>query len=113
MTEPQRRVLPARRVNNTFPVQTKAMSKPILVTVGYFPDRTPAEVFVSDVKAGTALDAVMRDAAVTLSIAIQHSVPLPTLQKAVTRESDGRASSVLGQLIDILVAELPKETTNA
>lgn len=107
-TERPRRSLPNRRHNNTFPLQTAEMSKPMLVTVGYFDDGAPAEVFVSDVKAGTAMDALARDAAVILSIAMQHRVPLETLQKAVTRNSDDTPSSVLGQLIDMLVAEQPR-----
>lgn len=100
-----RRNLPNRRRNNTFPVQVEGMAKPMLMTVGYFENGDPAEVFVSDIKAGTTMDAVARDAAVLLSIGLQYGVPLETFGSAVTRNSAGDASSVMGELIDRLIED--------
>lgn len=100
-----RRSLPNRRKNNTFSINVPGYNAAVQVTVGYFEDDSPAEVFVSGAKAGTGVDAILRDAAVILSIAMQYGVPLATLRHAVTRERDERASSVMGVLIDRLVAE--------
>jgi len=48
------------------------------------------------------MEAIARDAAVLLSIAIQHHVPLDILRHAITREQDGSASSIIGKVVDEL-----------
>jgi hypothetical protein len=102
---PTRETLPARRRSESFPVTIPGLNRQIVLTVGYYKDGRVGEVFVADVKAGSTADAASRDAAVILSIAMQYGVPLDVIQKAITREEDGSASSVLGVLIDKLVAE--------
>jgi hypothetical protein len=101
-----RRRLPNRRRSENFPVAIPGLKRQIVLTVGYFEDGTPGEVFVADVKAGTTADAVSRDAAVLLSLALQHSVPVGVIAGAMTRERDGSASSVMGVLIDMLAEEI-------
>ena len=44
----------------------------IIITVGFFPDGRPAEVFCADWKAGTSLHAIVQDACILLSRALQH-----------------------------------------
>jgi hypothetical protein len=95
-----RRTLPQRRAAETF--EFRHGQQPVTVTTGYYADGTLGEVFVSAPKVGSSLEAIARDGAVLLSIAIQYRVPLDVLRNAVTREQDGSASSVIGAVIDRL-----------
>jgi len=71
--------------------------------VSYFPgSRRIAEVFLSSHKPGSDSEAVARDGAILVSLALQHGVELSTLQHAVTRSSDGSAATAVGQALDIL-----------
>ena len=97
--------LPDRRHCENFQIEVPNLKHQIVVTVGFYPDGRLAEVFVSDVKAGSTTDAVMRDAAVLLSIALQYQVPLNVIANAITRNLDGSPSSAVGVLIDVLAKE--------
>jgi hypothetical protein len=46
-----------------------------------------------------------RDAAVAASLALQHGCSLETLQRAVLRNEDGKASTPLGAAIDFITAD--------
>jgi len=72
------------------------------VTVGHYANGSVGEIFVSGAKAGSDLDAVMRDAAILLSLGLQHGVPIETMRGAITREGDGTASSIIGAVLDHL-----------
>jgi ribonucleoside-diphosphate reductase alpha chain len=66
------------------------------------------EVFINGGRTGSDMDAVTRDAAVLLSIALQYGVPVETIAHAITRESNGSASSIIGAVVDRLpILELP------
>ena len=99
-----RRALPQRRVAETF--ELRHGQQIVTITTGYYADGTLGEVFVASPKVGSEMEAIARDAAVLLSIAIQHRVPLDILRHAVTREQDGSASSIIGKVVD----ELSRET---
>jgi len=73
-----------------------------VVTVGHYSDGSVGEIFVSGAKAGSDLDAVMRDAAILLSLGLQHGVPIDVMRGAITREGDGTASSIIGAVLDHL-----------
>jgi hypothetical protein len=96
-----RAILPNRRAAETFEV--KHGSHTVTVTVGYYANGSLGEVFVTDPKVGSSMEAIARDAAVLLSIAIQHHVPLETIRHAITREQDGSPSSIIGAVLDQLV----------
>ena len=96
-----RQPLPQRRSSENFVVH--ALNTRMTMTVGYYPDGRPGEVFTSDIKVGSAVDAISRDAAILLSLCMQYGVPLGVVAGAVTREGDGSASSVIGALVDQLV----------
>ena len=100
-----RHALPQRRAAETF--ELRHGQQTVTVTTGYYADGTLGEVFVSAPKAGSSMEAIARDAAVLLSIAIQHRVSLNTLRHAVTREQDGSASSIIGKVVDRLAREEP------
>ena len=77
-------------------------------TVGYYDDGRIAEVFLHGPKAGSDLEAVARDAAVTTSLALQFGCPLETLRAALTREGDETAAGAMGVLLD-KIATIPSE----
>jgi hypothetical protein len=96
-----RQTLPARREAETFdfhhgPIRYTA-------TVGRFRGTT-CEVFLNSAKAGSATDSAARDAAIAVSIALQHGADIETLRKAMTRNGDGSPSSPIGKLLDLLEA---------
>ena len=95
-----RRVLPQRRAAETFTVVH--WNQPFVVTVGFFGDGTPGEVFVDSRKTGGDVDAIARDAAVLASLALQHGVGIDVIRHAVTRCSNGTPSSILGAVVDAL-----------
>jgi hypothetical protein len=95
-----RATLPNRRAAETFEV--KHGSHAVTVTLGYYSNGQLGEVFVTDPKVGSSMEAIARDAAVILSIAVQHRVPLETIRHAITREQDGTASSIIGAVVDQL-----------
>src|SRR6185503_5403278 len=65
--------------------------------IGYFDDGRLAEVFINvPGRAGSAIEAVARDAATVASIALQYGTPAETIRRAVTRNTDGTASGPLG-----------------
>jgi hypothetical protein len=70
--------------------------------VGRFADGSLAEIFLDCAKGSSPLAADARDAAVTLSIALQHGVPAEAIRSAVTREANGSASGIVGAVLDLL-----------
>jgi hypothetical protein len=95
-----RELLPQRRSSENLDIELHGIA--MSVTVGRYPDGRIGEVFVSAIKSGVTADAICRDAAVMLSLALQHGIPLETIAKAVTRNRDGTSSSFMGGLVDHL-----------
>ena len=101
-----RNALPNRRHAETF--EARYWGIMWRITVGYFADHaTPGEVFITGGKSGQELEAVTRDGAILLSLAMQHGVEIKTIQHALTRNSDGAASTLLGVIVDRLSNEAP------
>jgi hypothetical protein len=105
-----RRVLPLRRPVRTFDLvhRTETAEQSYQVSVGYFCDgdeMTPAEIFLSGCKVGSAVEAIARDAAILLSIMMQHGIDVRTLRGTVTREASGAPASIIGAVIDKLAEE--------
>jgi hypothetical protein len=46
-----------------------------------------------------------RDAAVAVSLLLQHGCPVDTLRRALTRDSDGSASGPLARALDLLAEQ--------
>ena len=59
------------------------------VTVNFFPDKTPGEVFVVIAKCGSDLQGWVRAWAIAISIALQHGVPWEALADKFLNESFG------------------------
>lgn len=71
-----------------------------VITLGYYDDGRLGEVFINGGKSGEMVEAIARDAAVLLSMAMQHGVPIDALAKTVTRDSQGNPGSIAGAVID-------------
>ena len=93
-----RRVLPQRRASETFDLRFWNQS----FTVGRHPDGTIGEVFIDGGKTGQDVQSTARDAAVAISLALQHGVPIASIRHAVTRNGSGEAVSILGATVDCL-----------
>ena len=72
------------------------------MSVSRFKDGRPAEIFLSCQKSGSALEALARDAAIILSIALQHSADLQVIKRALTADADGSPSSLIGAALSAL-----------
>jgi len=110
MTE--RRPLPARRNCQTFELPYGGLNRSHFVTVGYYDDGKMGEVFISGGKSGEMVEAIARDGAVLLSIALQYGADLEAIRHAITRDSMGQPSSIVGAVVDQLCGgplEKPKE----
>jgi hypothetical protein len=103
MTDHRRQPLPQRRYAETFELRHGRQSGATFhVTLGRYPDGGVGEVFVTGAKAGSDLEASLRDAAVLVSLALQHGVPIVTMAGAITREGDGKPSTIIGAVLDQL-----------
>lgn len=95
-----RELLPNRRPSETFAFTHDGFT--YTATVSRFHDGRPAELFLTTGKPGTAVETVARDAAVAVSLALQHGAPLATLALAMTRLDDGSAAGPLGKALEMI-----------
>jgi hypothetical protein len=99
--------LPARRASQVVAfdhVSPLGHPTPYTATIGYYDDGRIGEVFV-DGKMGSEAGALATDAAVLISIALQHGVPVEEMRAAMGRGSEGRPQSICGSVLDLLGAE--------
>jgi hypothetical protein len=97
-----RRVLPQRRACETFDLDFGGFARAHTVTIGFYDDGSIGEVFINGGKSGEAVEAIARDAAVILSLALQYGADLANMKNAITRNAQGEASSIIGVVIDQL-----------
>ena len=97
-----RQVLPQRRRAETF--DCGSWDQPFVVTVGFFADGTPGEVFIDSRKTGGDVEAIARDAAVVISLSLQHGAAVETIRHASYAQQHGSPASILGAVIDCLSA---------
>ncbi len=99
-----RQQLPNRRPNIT--VEAEWQGHTFTATVGFDLDAKPREVFADMSKAGSAMSAVLSDACVIVSIALQHGISPEELRKSIGRLPgwDGKdaPASPVGALVDVL-----------
>jgi len=73
------------------------------VTIGFYPDGRPGEVFADGARTGSMTDAVLDDACIALSLLLQFGVEPAALVHSMGRSGDGRTpASVIGALADLL-----------
>jgi len=105
MTDRQR--LPDRRLATTFTFQhTYPGSEPKTFTasVGHRPDGCVGEVFISLLDGTDKMSVDAHDAAVLLSLALQHGASLADMGKAMLRGEDGKPHGWVGAAIDAILA---------
>jgi hypothetical protein len=94
----QRQRLPNRRVGQTFELEVGGLK--YTATVGRFANGKIAEVFLSNHKSNSAADTNARDSAIVCSIALQFGADVETIRRALSRDSQGRATGPLGAALD-------------
>jgi len=103
----EREPLPLRRIAISW--SARFYNREFAITAGLYPSGRIGEVFAMSDKIGSDMQALTRDGAILISLALQHGCPLETMQHAISRNPDNTASSFIGALIDELV-RLDKET---
>ena len=110
MTE--RRRLPDRRHSETLKLdhQTYVGTVKYIITVGFYEDDTPGEIFVNtSMKMGNEADTAIADAAVAASLALQYGCPLGVLRAAMKRTPAGAPMGALAHALDaVSVRQLPQ-----
>jgi hypothetical protein len=102
-----RRGLPQRRATFTFDIRDDSGRVDLTVAYSTFeaPPHAVAEIFVTARKIGSGMEAIARDAAILLSLALQHGCPLDTIRHALTRNQDGSPQSLMGRVVDRVTTE--------
>jgi hypothetical protein len=95
--------LPNRRTGETIAFQFRGAA--YTATFSSFPDGRLAELFIDAAKPSNDAADDARDAAVAMSIALQHGTPLEAIRAALTRDGAGRPAGILGAALDAIVAE--------
>lgn len=99
-----RRTLPHRRQCET--VEFRHAGHAFTLCVGLRPSTGEiAEIFISSTKPGSPLEALARDAAIIVSLALQHGAELATIRHALTRDHDGGPATLIGAALDRLDEE--------
>ena len=78
---------------------------PYLATVGRYEDGRIGELFLDGKMASSEAGALAHDAAILISIALQHGVAIGELQAAMARGQGGHPHSVIGTVLDLLFSE--------
>lgn len=97
--------LPERRPNLTTQVQYE--DRVYSVTLGFnVRSERIAEVFTHGAKIGSAMDRILDDACVALSLLLQHGVEPAALASSMGRLGDGTSpASIIGALADLIARE--------
>jgi hypothetical protein len=95
--------LPNRRRSESFGFECNGLK--YTVTVSWFDDGRPGEIFVGNHKCDSHADACAKDAAILASLALQHGIMLDTLRKALLRDSRGCPSTPIGCALDLLASK--------
>jgi hypothetical protein len=102
-----RRRLPNRRHNLT--VEMEYDGKAFVETISFADDGTPLEIFADGYKEGSSMQAILDDACIIISIALQYGATKEQLAHSLGRVPafhDGRETeiraSVIGALVDAI-----------
>ena len=72
------------------------------MTVGYFPDGRVGEIFLNADRSDSLLDVLASDAAIAVSLALQHGAPLDEIRHALKRDARGSAAGPIGAALDLI-----------
>ena len=92
--------LPDRRFAET--VMLDHDSARFMVTIGFYPDGRPGEVFIHGARSGSNMDALLADACVVVSCLIQHSVDPAALASSMGRLGNTKPASIIGAVVDLV-----------
>jgi hypothetical protein len=101
-----RKRLPNRRSSVTEEIDLGNVR--LTATIGFDPEGHPAEVFLSGAKDGSGMAAILGDASVVISVALQSGITAAALGKSISRlpeTLDGPATAVaspIGAALDLL-----------
>jgi hypothetical protein len=73
------------------------------MTEGCYNDGRPCELFMNAAHANSALDAIISDAAIAVSFALQHGCNLDDIRRAMKRTGSGEPSSPIGAALDRII----------
>ncbi len=96
----RRRRLPNRRPNETADLLFEGHR--YHVTIGYFTDGRPGEVFCRGAKIGSGMDLLIDDACVILSLLLQHGAEPMALARSIGRLGGDASASIIGALVDLV-----------
>jgi hypothetical protein len=94
--------LPDRRAAETFVLEHDGTH--FMVTIGFYPDGRPGEVFTHGARSGSNMDALLADACVVVSCLIQHGVEPSDLASSMGRLGNASPASVIGAVVDLVAA---------
>ncbi len=100
---PGRQYLPHHRPNETVGLHFEGQH--YHVTIGYFADGRPGEVFCRGAKIGSGMDLLIDDACVILSMLLQHGAEPMALARSIGRLGGDASASIIGALADIVARE--------
>ena len=88
------------------------------MSIGYWPDSgRPAETFVDGAREGSDLKILLADAAVLLSLLLQHNVEPTAIGHSLARvpvsATETKPASVIGAVVEMLAEGLGDEKTEA
>ena len=89
-----RRNLPQRRASVNFDMEFGGIGRSYQITVGFHSDGCIGEVFVNGGKSGQDAEAIARDGAILLALALQYGAALANIKSAITRDEQGNPSSI-------------------
>jgi hypothetical protein len=98
--------LPDRRAAET--VMLEHSGTRFMVTIGFYPDGRPGEVFTHGIRTGSGLDALLADACVLLSLLLQHGVGSAQIASSMGRSGSTEAASIIGAVIDRAAKASPR-----
>ena len=97
-----RETLPPRRQSLTLDFEHDGFA--YRATFGVHPGGRIGELFLDAGKSGTHLETATRDAAIAVSLALQHGCPVDTLRGAFLRGPKGEPAGIMARVFDMLEA---------
>jgi hypothetical protein len=99
-----RELLPNRRKTETVGFSFRGLF--YTASLGLYEDGRPAELFLNCVKHSTDSDHDARDAAILISLALQHGATIDELASAMARGADGEPQGIAGYALDQIIEQL-------
>jgi hypothetical protein len=96
--KPVRDCLPNRRASQNLTFERDNLK--YHMTIGLYSDGRVGEIFLNAEHSNSLLDVLASDAAILVSLALQHGCTLETIAHALKRDSRGIAASPIGAALD-------------